>query len=170
MIPERAALLAELLREMRETDGDRIPDQAWHEVQKTFALPYVEILLVRESGRSREVFLTRRGSDDPHWPGRPWHIPGGMWRTSRQLLEACRDVAAGELDVQVTACRELFTCKWSDHPYGHPISHVCLCDVATPPRPSDDGQYFPLTTLPEPLLVRHREFLDRLSRLSDLTV
>lgn len=163
----RAALLGELLREMCEQDGDRIPDGAWLEVQKAFALPYVETVVLKETAGGAEVWLSRRGTEDPHWPGRPWHIPGGLWRTSRNLLEACRDVAAGEMRVDVTAVRELFTFKWPDHPYGHPISHVCLCETVSPPPFAADAGFFPLDAPPEPLLARHRQFLDQLRQMRD---
>jgi hypothetical protein len=56
MNTERARLLAELLREMRTSDGDYIPDEVWLEAHKTFSLPYVELVIPRRAKDKWEVF------------------------------------------------------------------------------------------------------------------
>lgn len=160
MQPDRARMLADLLREMREADGGFFPDEAWHEIHRTFALPYVEVALTRVSrSGAHEVFLTRRAANDPHWPGRPWHIPGGLWRIARSMDEACGDVARREAGVGITACREVRTLKWPDHPYANPISHVCVCVPAAAPVETDDARFFPLAEPPQPMLMHHGAFL-----------
>ena len=100
MEPKRARLLAELFSEMRDRDGDRFPEETWLEIHKTFALPYVELVIPRRVGTTWEVFLTRRPSSDPHWPS-VWHLPGGLWRTPQTQLEACAAVATRELAIEI---------------------------------------------------------------------
>lgn len=159
MQAERGRLLANLLREMREDDGGFFPEEAWFEIHRTFALPYVEVVLTRPVAGGYEVFLIRRAEGDPHWPGRPWHIPGGLWRVARSLGEACADVARREAGVGITACREVTTLKWPDHPYANPISHVCVCEAAEAPAETADAGFFPLADPPRPMLMHHADFL-----------
>jgi ADP-ribose pyrophosphatase YjhB (NUDIX family) len=160
MQPDRARLLSDLLREMREEDGGFFPDEAWFEIHKNFALPYVEVVLVRghQTG-APSVFLMRRAAGDPHWPGRPWHIPGGLWRVSWTLEQACAQVAKRETGVDLTSCREVMTFKWPDHAYANPISHVCVCETASDIPETEDARVFSLEHLPEPMLIHHGRFL-----------
>jgi hypothetical protein len=153
--PERAKLLAELLNEMRDRDGDRFPEEAWLEIQQTFALPYVELVIPRRIGTTWEVFLTRRSSTDLYWPS-VWHLPGGLWRTPQTQLEACAAVAARELAVDIVHIQEVMTCKWTTHPYGNPVSHVCLCAPMCQPSESTEGRFFP--ALPTPFIPEQIEF------------
>lgn len=153
-------LLGELLREMREQDGGYFPDEAWFEIHRTFALPYVEVVILRQTAAgATEVFLSRREEQDPHWPGRPWHIPGGMWRVEKSRDEACTAVALRELDVAIISSTEVMTYKWPNHPYANPISHVCLCVPASAPRETSSSRFFPMSDLPTPMLMHHSEFL-----------
>ena len=160
MRPERALFLADLLREMREEDNGFFPDEAWFEIHRNFALPYVEVALIRgrpEGGR--EVYLARRPEGDPHWPDRPWHIPGGLWRVARKLEEACADVAQREVGVGIVSCQEVMTFKWPDHPYANPISHVCLCEPSGPLTETADARFFAIEHPPLPILIHHDKFL-----------
>ncbi len=160
MTPERGRLLADLLREMREQDRGFFPEEAWTEIHRSFAIPYVEVLLTRRAPDGRvDVFLTRRGAGDPVWPGRPWHIPGGMWRVGDTLEQACRKVAKSELGIEIGAVTEIATFKWPDHPVGNPISHICVCEAAGTPAESEDARYVPAASPGEPMLRHHGEFL-----------
>src|SRR5258708_24503543 len=96
MESSRAKLLAELLREMREQDGDYYPEEAWPEIHRSFSLPYVELIIPRKHRGEWEFFVTRRAPTDPDWPS-TWHVPGGLWRTKKTLYEACQSVALREL-------------------------------------------------------------------------
>jgi hypothetical protein len=151
----RARLLAELLSEMRAQDGDRFPDEAWLEIQRTFALPYVELVIPRLVGIKWEVFLTRRASTDPHWPS-VWHLPGGLWRTSQTLRQACSAVATRELGVEILYAEEVMSRKWRTHPYGNPVSHVCLCLPKSELNINADGLFF--SSLPTPFIAEQIEF------------
>lgn len=126
MTPDRAKLLAELLTELSEDPRQFIPDEAWLPAQKVFALPYIEMAIVRRGPREAvQILLTHRS--DEHWHG--WHIPGGLWRTN-QTLEGCvASIAKGELseNAGVTFLAQGIWEKWHDHPYAMPISHVAIC-------------------------------------------
>lgn len=118
-------MLAELVVEMHEKDGGFIPAEAWTAIQKAFALPYIELLFMRRREGVLEFLLTHR--EDEHWSG--WHIPGGIWRTAHTLEQAAQKLAKQELgaDIALTVVGRGGWDKWGDHPYGNPISHVCIC-------------------------------------------
>jgi len=79
MKPDRAVMLSELLKEMRRDSRDYYPDEVWLELHKSFALPYVELVIPRRAAGRWEIFLVRRPATDPYWPSM-WHLPGGLWR------------------------------------------------------------------------------------------
>lgn len=157
MKPERARLLAELLNEMREVDGGWIPQEAWYSVQKTFALPYVEVLIVRRRQDGQYEFLLVYRADE-HFVG--WEIPGGLWKTRLTVEEGCADVAQRELGIKVRFVAEVMTKKWLDHPYGYPISHVCLCEPLERIEETEHRQFF---TAPPEIMTsyHHKEFMAR---------
>lgn len=160
MTEDRAALLADLLREMRETCGDYFPSEAWYEIHRCFAIPYVEVVVPAFEEGEWRVFLSQRESDDPHWPGRPWHIPGGIWRVSQTREEACSVIARQELNVGLVRVREVMTYKWTDHAYANPISHICLCEAVERPEESERAKFEPVARLPANMLLHHREFVE----------
>lgn len=152
----RAQMLAELLKEMRSDYGDYYPDEIWPELHKTVALPYVELVIPRQVRGQWEIFLTRRPSSDPHWPS-TWHLPGGIWRTRQTQIEACQSVAHRELGINVTHAKEVLTYKWTTHPYGSPISHVCICRPKSGLVEADDRGYF--ARLPKPFIAEQVRFI-----------
>lgn len=165
MRQDRALLLADLLRETREQDQGYFPDEAWLEIHKSFAIPYVELVLPRYSAEGNmECFLARREEADPYWPGRPWHIPGGIWRATDTRDEACNAAALRELRVPVTCLSEVMTYKWSDHPYANAISHLCICQPARLPVETPAARFCSMTELPQPMLLHHTEFLETCRR------
>jgi len=157
---ERALRLAELLREIREQDEGRFPDEAWFEIHKAFAIPYVELVILRHSADGGlECFLSRRDDDDPYRPGRPWHIPGGIWRVSQTREDACRTVAQRELGVSIVGLTEVMTFKWPDHPYANAIPHVCIYEPSAAPAETQTARFWSMSDLPQPMLLHHQEFL-----------
>ena len=157
MTPERAHLLAGLLDEMREKDKGFIPNGAWLSVQATFALPYVEVLVMTEDSPPKFLLTYRR---DPHWHG--WHIPGGIWRTQHTEAEAVRKVAKDELGISVKFVAEVMTEKWADHPYGNPISHVCIARALEPIKETLGMQFF--SQVPNAMVIHHGAFVERALR------
>jgi len=136
-----AKMLAGLLKEMRTECGDYYPEEVWPEIHQSVALPYVELVIPRKAGGRWEIFLTRRPANDPHWP-EMWHLPGGLWRTHESEIEACNSVAQRELGITVSHVHEIMTYKWTTHPYGNPISHVCICQTEDKLTKTADQDYF----------------------------
>src|SRR6185437_5203035 len=126
MNSKRATILSGLLKEMIQDGTNFYPDEIWLDIHHLFALPYVELVIPRSSHGGWEIFLVRRPATDPYWPSM-WHLPGGLWRTYQTQIQACRSVARRELGIGVTRVEEVMTYKWTTHPYGNPISHICLC-------------------------------------------
>lgn len=152
MNEERARMLAELLKEMREQDKGWIPDAAWGEIQKTFRLPYTEILVWKEGASGEcQVLLHRR--KDEHWDG--WEIPGKLARAGETLQMACEQTAAAELGIGIGPVTEIASFWWDDHPYGYPISHVCVCEAAGEIIESEDLAFF--SNVPEPMIAHQGE-------------
>ena len=126
MTPERARLLGELLTELAADPSGFIPDEAWLPAQQAFALPYIEMAIVRRDANGKvQILLTYR--DDKDWTG--WHVPGGLWRTKQTVDECLAALARQELgaDVQVIFLDKGEWEKWHNHPEGNAISHVAIC-------------------------------------------
>lgn len=125
MKQERAELLAKLLEEMLEDQHGFFPVEAWLPIHQAFAIPYLEMIIVRRStnGKAIQFLLTRRTDD--YWVG--WHIPGSLWRTKKTLKEGVTAVASDELGIKVEIIAKGTWAKWDNHPFGHPISHVVIC-------------------------------------------
>jgi ADP-ribose pyrophosphatase YjhB (NUDIX family) len=125
MTPERSKILGELLLEMSEDPRGFIPDEAWLPAQKAFALPYVEMAIVRRSRKRIQILLAHRS--DEYWVG--WHLPGGLWRTRQTLQDCIASLAEIELGegIRVSLLAQGMWEKWHDHPYGSIISHVAIC-------------------------------------------
>jgi len=152
--PERAHLLAGLLDEMRTKDAGFIPDEAWLSVQATFAIPYVEVLILTKDSPPK-FLLTYR--EDASWKG--WHIPGGIWYTKYTQAEAVRSVARRELGIDVKFVAEVMTEKWADHPYGNPISHVCIARALEPIEETPERRLF--KSVPNNMVIHHGAFVER---------
>lgn len=126
MTPERAKLLGELLLEMSDDPHGYVPDEVWFPAQAAFALPYVEMAIIRRNALDEvQILLTHRA--DQHWLG--WHIPGSLWRTPQTLEQCIVSIAKAELGegIRVSFLAQGTWEKWHDHPYGRPISHIAIC-------------------------------------------
>lgn len=47
--------------------------------------------------------------------------------------------------------------KWGDHPYGYPLSLVCLCDSPDQIVENDTRRFF--TEVPDNMVLHHGDFL-----------
>jgi|SRR3989344_755064 len=133
-------LLAELLEEFSGELGEFIPNEVWNAAQKAFALPYLELAIVRRSSAGVvQILLTHR--IDEYWNG--WHIPGGLWRTRHTLEEGIAALIPHELGnkAKLTLLAKGGWEKWLDHPYGHIVSHVVICSGANIDE-SDTAKWF----------------------------
>jgi ADP-ribose pyrophosphatase YjhB (NUDIX family) len=127
MLEKEIKLLAGLLLKMLKECGDFIPEGVWLIIHKIFALPYLELAIVRQVNGEVEILLTHRV--DKYWSG--WHIPGGLWRTHQTLEAGIASIAKNELGIEVELLAIGVWEKWMNHPYGYPISHVVICSPKT---------------------------------------
>jgi hypothetical protein len=124
---ERAKLLGELITEMDQEPRGFIPEEAWGAVQKAFALPYIELAIIRCNPESGQVEILLSHRTDQHWAG--WHIPGGLWRKCHTRDECIASLVKTENlgGAAISVLTQGEWEKWHDHPYGNPISHVVIC-------------------------------------------
>lgn len=153
----KGRLLGRLLEEVVRKGG-YIPDAAWPHFHQLTVLPYPEVAIVRERDGKWELLLTHR--EDEHWDG--WHIPGGLWRVrdGEDFPTICGKIAQRELNVpadQVRFVRVVMVHVWTDHPYGHPLSVVCLCRTDREIEETETMQFFSIRNLP-PMVNHHWKF------------
>ena len=110
-------------------------------------LPSVEVLITKTG---KDFLLTYR--DDDYWHG--WHIPGGFMLYQESIEHACQRLARKEVGIKVKFQRLITAYMWLDHPFGSPLSLVCLCTTKDAPS---DGQFF--TEIPENMVNHHDEFV-----------
>lgn len=164
MKPKQAAILSGLLKEVIRDGTDFYPDEIWLDIHQLFALPYVELVIPRSICGQSEIFLVRRPATDPYWPSM-WHLPGGLWRTHQSEIQACSSVARRELGVRIIRVEEVMTYKWTTHPYGNPISHVCICQPKGKLTKAQDRGYF--RQLPQPFIPEQIAFVETSLRYLD---
>ena len=126
MTPKRAILLGELMGELADDPKGFIPNEVWNAAQRAFALPYIELAIVRRNPEDKvQILLMHR--TDKYWDG--WHIPGGLWRTRHTLEEGISSLARLELgdEPKLTLLAKGGWEKWHDHPSGRPIAHIVIC-------------------------------------------
>jgi hypothetical protein len=126
MEKERAVLLGELLTELAEDPKGWLPDEVWGPANKAFALPYIELAVVRYWRGQLQILLAYRSDKD--WHG--WHIPGALWRTKQSLEECVAITAKAELGTEVKFLAKGTWEKWMDDPLGRwPMDHVVICSA-----------------------------------------
>lgn len=158
---EKGLALSRLVTELIGERNGFIPDEAWDAVQKAFMLPYPEVLLFKTEGgvwvnEKPQALLTYRFDQD--FLG--WHIPGGRWSDPKLTLEeACQKVAQRELGLPVKLHHPLLFEKWDDHPYGNPISLVCICSTPVSVIETPTMKFF--DHVPTPIVSpHHADFIE----------
>jgi ADP-ribose pyrophosphatase YjhB (NUDIX family) len=155
---EKGLVLGQLVTELigERSDGKKgfIPGESWSAIQKAFVLTYPEVLVFRRQYdtwvKPPQILLTHRRDD--HWKG--WHIPGGRWADPTLTLEqACQSIARRELGLPVVLQHPLMFEKWNDHPYGNPLSLVCICSTPVDVIETEDMRFF--DHVPEPIVSPH---------------
>lgn len=152
MTPERARLFTELLNEVVSVDGGFVPEEAWMTLHKLVPLPAAEVLIVKNEGR--DFLMTNRS--DKHWNG--WHIPGSYIRRDETLADTCNRVAREEVGLEgVTGIRQIAILKWTDHPFGAPLSVVMVCHPVGEIQETDKMKFF--SSIPVPVIQNHAKLL-----------
>ncbi|MEK7643496.1 MAG: NUDIX domain-containing protein [Patescibacteria group bacterium] len=122
--------------------------------------PYVscEIAIVRRMLDTDCIFMWFR--EDAHYRG--WHMPGGYLIRGESHEEWIRRVLAKETAFTLRSYHEIRT--FSARPStgwvpNHQMAHFFLCDVD---GDSPEGNFFPLTKLPDNTLEHHRKYVEYL--------
>ena len=143
--------LARLLRKLTDAGlrSPRMPAEVWRLLHGLVPQPAVEVVVTRTG---RDVLLNHRRDRD--WDG--WEIPGGFMLYHESVEDACRRIAEREIGTSVAFERIVTAYMWPDHPYGSPLSLVCLCrPLGEPTR----GRYF--EELPDGMVPHHADFARR---------
>ena len=140
--------LARLLRKLTDAGlrSPRMPAEVWRLLHGLVPQPAVEVVVTRTG---RDVLLNHRRDRD--WDG--WEIPGGFMLYRESVEAACLRIAEREIGTSVAFERVVTAYMWPDHPYGSPLSLVCLC------RPDGEptrGRYY--TELPANMVPHHADF------------
>lgn len=151
MDTEEKKQLISLLQKLKKADlvPPHMPYEIWLELSTLFPLPAVEVIITRNG---KDFLLTERR--DEHWNG--WHIPGGFMAYQESFEEACKRVALRELNMDIEFKKMFDAFVWKEHPYGAPISIICIC---TPKGEPSEGTYF--SEIPKDMVPNHTEFLQK---------
>ncbi len=151
MTNEETAELVRLLKSLQSDDllSPRMPLEVWKALHGVVPMPAVEVIVTRTG---KDFLLTDR--QDEYWNG--WHIPGGFMLHKESIADACSRVAKRELNIDVTFKECIDAFMWPDHPYGSPLSLVCVCHTSEEPKV---GQFF--TEVPPNIIVHHDKFIQR---------
>lgn len=144
--------LARLMERRIQNTGGLLGSRVWYTAQRSFIFPYTEVAILNPNSSS--ILLDYR--TDEFWNG--WHIPGGRWQDPKLSVDqACNEVSKRELGVSVRFLKDVMFYKWNDHPYGYPLSLVCLCDSPDQVSESDTRRFF--TEVPDDMVPHHGDFL-----------
>ena len=130
----------------------------------SFVVPCVEIALLRNGEKGREIFLIYR--HDEFFKG--WHIPGSVIQPGQTIAVMLKKVADNEL--QHAQLRPQFL-SWFEHmkgnapnesARGHVISLVFVSEVPESLIESEIEKFFPLTDVPGDLLPEHISVIEKI--------
>ena len=153
----------ELMRLMYKAEFP-LPRDLFYAWCQNFAVPCVEIAILREGANEREIYLTYR--DDEFFKG--WHIPGAVVQAGETVEEVFERIARDEL--QGAECTRRFF-SWFEYlqgsgagqsARGHAISLVFSADAPSTIRESDTAKFFPFSKIPDDLISEHVPVVDAL--------
>ena len=135
-----AVELARLITKVVEDDNGFIPDEAYIPVHRLVPWSAVEVALVNDAG---SILLEHRKFDI--WPAtmskklgkmwneiKGWYVPGGYIKPEQSFENACREhlIKDGIMaDFEFLGVAGVDRWMIGDHPFGTPISIVCICKV-----------------------------------------
>jgi len=151
-----------------------VPQLAWEAWQAVCLIPLNDVVIPRKNPAGEwEFLLTRREENDPEWPGRPWHIPGGKWRpwvrdkqtgvrVACSQESACCEVTRAELSgLEIDLVHEVGTCFWDEFGYRYPVTHTVICFPKGPVAETEDRKFFSVRDLPNNMIRRQGGFLEQ---------
>jgi len=150
-----------LLLENARKNKQRFPFPTWLELMHVggvgVTIP-IELVMVREGKRGKEVFLARRSPKDPDFPDQ-LHFPGTYVWQGEEIVDTCRRVAAQELPgvTIVNADKEIGTSNNADNPRFHDFSIVILVEHTGEPDGTVKGGWYPIEEEPpQNMIAWHR--------------
>ncbi len=162
--PEEAETLAVLLEKLAINPTQMLPARTFFARIKAFPANSSEIALLRRGVEGIEIYLIRRPDNDPFYAGE-WHGPGCMLVTNQTVPEGLKDMMVREVGVEFPATYHRFF-EW---PYGHghglcPRGHtVCFyhSTVLSEEQVAElkGGEWFPIDSLPTPLIEVHEQMI-----------
>lgn len=146
---DEVSQLTALLRKLRNSGlvPPRMPYPVWLEIAGIFPLGAVEVLITKNG---KDFLLTKRR--DEYWNG--WHIPGGFVLAGESFAQSCNRLALKELSTEVGLRYISGVYRWKDHPFGSPISIVCVCRMKGKPS---KGRFF--RNVPEDTISFHKKLV-----------
>ena len=166
MTPERAALLAELLKEVRADRGFWPTEQTFLLSTEVAAQAALEIVIFGEGGRT--VFLSQY---EKPWFGEKglWHLPGGY---AKPLQDKDFGAMAGrifsrEIGVPLQLKGILGEPYWwipgeHDNTGSRPVSLYAVCEPLAPISETETHRFFLGNDPPSPLIGgSHKNFFER---------
>lgn len=133
-----------------------LPKQLFYAIAEKTVTSTVEMMVLRSNDGIVEILLTQRPSDDLYWPN-AWHIPGTVLLSTDSegsYESAFSRIFDGELDGKVTLLSEpsrVITKFW-DNKRGRELDQVFFVDVLVSDVGSEDGEFYPIDSLPDGLL------------------
>lgn len=155
---EYRLLLAAMLERLDQTKP--FGTQLYQAVARNSWNVYWESVAFRHNPTSGEleVFLIKRGADDPDWQGY-WHVPGTALRPG-DISDDSQGRLAREYGVPISSleCVGNTGFGWNTmdaRSRGPGISFVFLTSLVEEPRLGDDRGWFPVDNLPHPTVPAH---------------
>lgn len=158
--PEECAAYVRFMKKVRQ-NGYFFPDGTMEETHATISFWAPELVITAGAGPGRMVLLAKYDGGAKAFQGM-WHIPGGYNRWQEANIQTtCNRVAEREIGTTVDYRSTLDSYKWQtgEHPYGHPLSLYVLCVPDQPIQTSEKLNWFHRFSLPENMVVPHRNFL-----------
>lgn len=157
-------MIRDLLETHRQKTG-QLPSFYFYQLSRIVPMPAYELLILRGSSGAREILLTQRDADDPHWPS-AWHFPGTIVRNGDSAETIWKRLAAEIGAESLPGTPKLFEADITNNERGWG-THT-FWTLEWPGGEPATGKFFPLTALPTPIiphqakqLERYRERLDK---------
>ena len=155
--------LARLLEKVQRNNWF-IPEAAFVPFHKVSSVWAPELVILKESPEGKRILLAKyEEGESPaqRFFGGSWHIPGGYNRWEENIQTTCSRIALRELGLNVICHEVLDAYKWGngEHPYGRPLSLYIRCESVGTIEENDRRRFFPVETLPEPIVKAHQRFI-----------
>ncbi|MFA6432640.1 MAG: NUDIX domain-containing protein [Candidatus Paceibacterota bacterium] len=129
-----------------------------------------ELAVMRNNDGVREIFLTYR--EDEFFKG--WHIPGSIHLPNEKFEDTLDRVITSEMGMSSSTPYEFY--RWfqyqpgngiGESPRGDVITLMFVCEKPGNVEESDIAKFFPLTEMPEDLLLIHIPIIQALKERYD---